>query len=57
MVLALSTLAMGDNLAVEIAQRCHCCLIERRAGALRDHEVVKYRHPLPRGLFDRDAQH
>ena len=42
------TLAMGTNFAVELAQQSHSVLLYR-AGCLREHEVVRYRHPLPSG--------
>ena len=43
-----STLAMGTNYAVEIAQHTHTTLL-RRAGCLLPSQQVKYRHPFPRG--------
>jgi hypothetical protein len=47
---ALSVLAMGDNLAVEIAQSAHEGLL-RSVGALEPSERVVARRPLPRGPF------
>lgn len=43
-----STLAMGTNYAVEIAQHTHTTLL-RRAGCLLPSQQVTYRHPFPRG--------
>ena len=43
-----ATLAMGGNLAVEIAQHSHASLL-RGAGCLRADEVVSYNQPIPRG--------
>ena len=42
------TLAMGTNYAVEVAQRAHMNLLQR-AGCLKISQLVRYRHPLPRG--------
>ena len=46
----LRTLAMGDSLAVELAQESHLRLLES-VGAMRPSERVCYRQPLPRGRF------
>ena len=48
--LALRTLAMGDSLAVELAQESHLRLLES-VGAMRPSERVCSRHPLPRSRF------
>ena len=49
---ALRTLAMGDNLAVELAQCAHWCLL-RRAGCAGARGLLKYHSPVPRGpLFE-----
>ena len=48
---ALGALAMGDSLAVEIAQQAHFQVLSQLAGSLRDHERVAYRKPFPRGKF------
>ena len=50
-LIALKTLAMGDSLAVEIAQQAHYNVLKRLCGAMRAGEVLKYRHPCPRGDF------
>ena len=44
---ALNTLAMGDGHAVEIAQGSHHALLQMEAGAMRDHETLEYRKPIP----------
>ena len=49
--ICLGTLAMGDGLAVEIAQQSHFNLLQQLAGCLLDHELIAYRHPIPRGPF------
>ena len=49
--LALGALAMGDSLAVEIAQQAHFQVLVQLAGSLRDSERVAYRKPFPRGKF------
>ena len=49
--LCLNTLAMGDGLAVEIAQQSHYVLLQTLAGSMKDHEVIAYRRPIPRGPF------
>ena len=46
---ALKALAMGDGLAVEVAQQSHVNLLRDVAGALRPDEFACYRKPLPRG--------
>ena len=50
-LLCLKTLAMGDNLAVEIAQAAHATVLRVLCSAMRSHEVLKYRWPIPRGDF------
>ena len=49
--LCLSTLAMGDSLAVEIAQQAHYNLLKMLGGAMLESEVLQYRKPVPRGPF------
>ena len=48
---ALSALAMGDSLAVELAQASHLGLLQKEVGACRASELVVYRAPFPRGPF------
>ena len=48
---ALGALAMGDSLAVEIAQQAHFQVLTQLAGALRESERVSYRKAFPRGSF------
>jgi hypothetical protein len=48
---ALSALAMGDSLAVELAQASHLGLLQQEVGACRSSELVVYRAPFPRGPF------
>ena len=47
----LKTLAMGDNLAVEIAQSAHTNVLRQLAGSMIAHETLRYRHPCPRSDF------
>lgn len=49
--ISLSALAMGDSLAVEIAQQAHHQVLFQLAGAMRDSERVCYRRCFPRGPF------
>eukprot|EP00438_Fugacium_kawagutii_P036259 Skav223698 [mRNA] locus=scaffold1907:175367:179896:+ [translate_table: standard] len=49
--IALKTLAMGDALAVEIAQQSHYNLLQQLAGAMKSSEVLQYRKIIPRGPF------
>ena len=48
-LVCLATLAMGDNLAVEIAQQAHCNVLRYLCGAMVPGETLRYRHPIPRG--------
>lgn len=48
---ALQTLAMGDSLAVEIAQQAHCNVLKQLCGAMIHKETLKYRSPVPRSDF------
>jgi hypothetical protein len=48
---ALGSLAMGDSLAVEIAQQAHHQVLQQLAGSLRECERVAYRKAFPRGKF------
>eukprot|EP00438_Fugacium_kawagutii_P033349 Skav204235 [mRNA] locus=scaffold1550:277390:299473:- [translate_table: standard] len=49
--IALSTLAMGDGLAVEIAQQSHCNLLRVLGHCMHPKEVLAYRRAIPRGPF------
>ena len=49
--ICLATLAMGDSLAVEIAQQSHFNLLRAKAGSMLSHEVLQYRKTIPRGPF------
>lgn len=49
--IALRTLAMGDGLAVEIAQQSHVNLLRIRAACMRAHETLMHRRPIPRSPF------
>ena len=49
--LCLGTLAMGDALAVEIAQQSHVNVLRKLAHCMRPHECLLYRQPIPRGPF------
>ena len=49
--ICLKTLAMGDNLAVEIAQSAHTNVLRQLAGSMLEHETLRYRHPCPRTDF------
>lgn len=51
LLICLSTLAMGDNLAVEIAQQAHANVLRVLCGSMLDSETLRYRHPIPRGDF------
>ncbi len=50
-LIALKTLAMGDSLAVEIAQQSHFNVLSRLCGAMLPAEVLQYRKPVPRSRF------
>ena len=48
--ICLGTLAMGDNLAVEIAQQAHYNVLRSHAGAMQESEAMIHRRPIiPRG--------
>ena len=47
-MVCLKTLAMGDSLAVEIAQQAHANVLRFLCGAMLDHETLRYRFPIPR---------
>lgn len=49
--ICLSTLAMGDALAVEIAQQSHVNVLRQLAHCMQPHECLLYRQPIPRGPF------
>ena len=48
-LLCLSALAMGDSLAVEVAQQAHHNVLKQLAGSMVLHETLRYRFPIPRG--------
>ena len=50
-LVCLKTLAMGDNLAVEIAQQAHSNVLKQLCGAMLPHESLRYRRPIPRSPF------
>ena len=50
-LVCLKTLAMGDGLAVEIAQQSHANVLRYLCGAMRPHECLRYRQPVPRTDF------
>lgn len=50
-LVCLRTLAMGDSLAVEVAQQAHSNVLKFLCGAMLPHEVLRYRHPVPRSSF------
>lgn len=50
-MVCLSTLAMGDSLAVEIAQQSHGNVLRVCVGSMDPSEVLRYRWPVPRGSF------
>lgn len=49
--ICLGTLAMGDALAVEIAQQSHTNLLQVKAGCMLLEESLQYRTAIPRGPF------
>lgn len=51
LLICLSTLAMGDSLAVEIAQQSHGNVLRKMCGAMKSNEVLRYRAPCPRTNF------
>ena len=51
LLICLKTLAMGDNLAVEIAQQSHGNVLRFLCGAMRPSETLRYRCPVPRSDF------
>ena len=51
LLVCLSTLAMGDSLAVEVAQQSHGNVLRKMCGAMKPHEVLRYRAPCPRSDF------
>ena len=50
-LVALQTLAMGDSLAVEIAQQAHFNVLRYLCGSMLPSETMKYREPCPRSDF------
>ena len=51
LLVCLRTLAMGDSLAVEVAQQAHCNVLRQLCGSMLRDETLRYRHPVPRGDF------
>lgn len=51
LLICLSTLAMGDSIAVEVAQQAHHNVLARLCGAMLDSETMRYRAPVPRSDF------
>ncbi len=51
LLICLKTLAMGDSLAVEIAQQAHTNVLRKLCGCMLNSETLKYRKPVPRGSF------
>ena len=51
LLVCLSTLAMGDSLAVEIAQQAHRNVLRYLCNAMADSEALRYRRPIPRSPF------
>ena len=49
--LSLSSLAMGDSLAVELAQQAHVGVLRSLRGSLLPSQTVAYRRAFPRGAF------
>ena len=49
--ICLSTLAMGDGLAVENAQQSHYNLLRQLGGCMDPKEVLAYRRAIPKGPF------
>ena len=47
LAIGLRTLAMGDSLAVEVAQSAHTGLLQSLCGSMREGEVLKYRKLCP----------
>ncbi len=50
-LVCLRSLAMGDSLAVEIAQQSHTRVLQSLCGCMLQHESLRYRHPVPRSDF------
>ena len=51
LLICLSSLAMGDSLAVEIAQESHTNVLKHLAGSMVASQTLRYRFPFPRGDF------
>eukprot|EP00435_Cladocopium_sp_Y103_P069666 s198_g33.t1 len=51
LLICLRTLAMGDNMAVEIAQQAHSNVLKFLCGALKPEETLRYRVAVPRSDF------
>lgn len=50
-LVGLATLAMGDSLAVEVAEQSHAAVLRMCAGAMDPKECLRYRSPIPRSSF------
>ena len=50
-LICLASLAMGDSLAVEVAQQSHLNVLKKLCGSMLEHESLRYRAPCPRGDF------
>ena len=50
-LITLCTLAMGDSMAVEIAQQAHSNVLRQLCGSMLTHECLRYRFPCPRSKF------
>lgn len=51
LLVCLRSLAMGDSLAVEVAQQSHHQVLHRLCGSMLRHESLRYRFPVPRSDF------
>ena len=51
LLICLSSLAMGDSLAVEVAQQSHTNVLKRLAGSMVSSQTLRYRFPFPTGKF------
>ena len=51
LLICLSSLAMGDSLAVEVAQESHTNVLKRLVGSMVASQTLRYRYPFPRSDF------
>ena len=51
LLVCLKTLAMGDSLAVEVAQQSHSQVLQKLCGAMLPSETLRYRRAVPRSDF------